>query len=280
VSATPAELQRLLASEFARRGWEYDLSVGPPIAEEVLRRGTIDPRALARLVSRDFRERAHASPEDVAEVISSAFSGVTLDRGGAAASMRLLFVAASPEDELRLRLDSEHRDIRSRMRSSTARDEVVIETAFAARPTDLIDELNRSRPTILHLAGHGGVTGIALENDRGRAVDVTIDQLKRLVAVANPTLRLVVMNTCESAHQAKPMTDHVDAAIGMTRAIGDEAARTFSAQLYSSLAEGVPLGRSFEQATLQVSLAGLDEDDTPVLYLHGGVVANDLVFTT
>src|SRR5205823_12851914 len=113
---------------------------------------------------------------------------------------------------------------------STARDQISVEFAGAARPTDLIDELNRTRPTILHLAGHGGVTGIALEDDRGMATDVSTDQLTRLIGTAEDSLRLVVMNTCESAHQAQPMSAKVDAAIGMTRSIGDDAARTFAAQ--------------------------------------------------
>jgi hypothetical protein len=194
--------------------------------------------------------------------------------------MRVLFVAAGPADEPRLRLDAEHREVKSRIRSASARSDVVIETAFAARPTDLIDELNRFRPTVLHLAGHGGPTGIALEDEAGKASDVTTDQFVRLVAFADPVLRLVVLNTCESANQAAPIVDHIDAAIGMTRTVGDDAARAFAAQLYSSLAEGVPLERAFEQARLQISLAGFHEDKTPALFVRRGTRASDLTFTS
>src|SRR5207249_3775626 len=105
-------------------------------------------------------------------------------------------------------------------------------------------ELNRFQPTILHLAGHGGPMGVALEDERGMASDVTTDQLVRLVESANDSLRLAVLNTCESASQAKPIVSVVDSAIGMTRTIGDDAARTFASQLYSSLAEGIDLDRA------------------------------------
>jgi hypothetical protein len=191
----------------------------------------------------------------------------------------LLFVSAGPEDEGRLRLNAEHRDIRSRIRSSSVRDQVVIELVGAARVTDLIDELNRTRPTILHIAGHGGATGIVLEDEHGMAAAISTDQLSRLIATADNSLRLVVMNTCESANQAQPMVKTVDAAIGMTKAVGDDAARIFSAQLYSSLAEGVALDRAFEQAKLQISLAGLPEDTIPALYVRSGVDPSGLVFT-
>jgi hypothetical protein len=278
VSVTRAELQRRLAAEFGLRGWEYDLSVGPAVVEELFRRGVVDAVALAAVVPGDYRRRLLASTNDVADAIARAFSGIVLEGEPAAPGMRVLFVAAGPEDEVRLRLDAEHREIRNRIRASSARDQISVEFAGATRPTDLIDELNRTRPTILHLAGHGGVTGIALEDDRGMATDVSTDQLTRLIGTAEDSLRLVVMNTCESTHQAQPMTATVDAAIGMTRSIGDDAARTFAAQLYASLGEGVSLDRAFEQARLQISLAGLPEDTTPALFLRSGVDARNLVF--
>lgn len=277
-----AQIQRLLATEFERRGWEYDLVVGQAISEEIARKGELDASRLSRLVPSQFLARAQANRAEVRDAIRNALAGLKLGSEGAAnrgqaVGMRILFVAAGPADEARLRLDAEHRDIRNRIRSSTARDQVVLETALAARPTDLI-ELNRYKPTILHLAGHGGPTGIALEDGAGNAAYVTTDQLSGLVASADPNLRLVVLNTCESSHQAAPIVAHIDAAIGMTREIGDDAARLFSAQLYSSLAEGVPLDRAFEQAKLQIGLGGLDEDKTPSLFTRRGESASGLVF--
>lgn len=284
MSATATQLQRLLAEEFERRGWEYDLSVARAVVDEVLRSGRVEAMALARLASKGFLARTRASQADLAEAIATAFARVELAAAGTIedgkAPMRVLFVAAGPADESRLRLDAEHRDVRSRIRASTGRSQVVVETCLAARPTDLIDELNRCRPTILHLAGHGGSSGIALEDDRGAAADVTTDQLVRLVALADAALRLVVLNTCESAYQAQPMVKHVDAAIGMTQTIGDEGARAFAAQLYSSLAEGVGLERAFGQARLQLTLSGFLEDKTPKLFVRRGVVAADVTFVS
>jgi hypothetical protein len=89
---------------------------------------------------------------------------------------------------------------------------------------------------------------------------------------------MVVMNTCDSAFQARSLVKVVDASIGMTRSVGDEAARTFAAQLYASLAEGIPLARAFEQARLQVSFAGLAGDDIPALFIRRGLDSNDLAF--
>lgn len=277
---TRAELQRRLAAEFSRRGWEYDLAIAPAVVDEILDRGEVDPAALARKAPVAFRRHNRASIQDVADAIKRALSDSSPDRWPSATPMRLLFLAAGPLDEIRLRLDAEHRDIRDRIRAATARDQVLVEFAGAVRPTDIIDAMNRFTPTILHLAGHGGPTGVALEDDRGMAADVTTRQLVRLVGSAGDSLRLVVLNTCDSASQAKPIASVVDAAIGMNRSIGDEAARAFSSQLYSSLAEGVHVDRAFAQACLQISLAGIAEDTTPALFVRPGVDMESLRFTT
>ena len=74
-----------------------------------------------------------------------------------------------------------------------------------------------------------------------------------------------------------PAVAHVDTAIGMTTSIGDDAARSFAAQLYSSIAESLSLQVAFEQAKLQINLVGLREDQTPKIFSRPGVDIRNLV---
>ena len=238
--------------------------------------GSVEVHALARLADGSFLARARATRGQLASAIEAALA--RYESTGPEVRMKLLFLAAGPMDEQRLRLAAEHRDIKERLRSSSARAQIDVEESLAARPTDLVDQLNRARPNVFHLAGHGGPIGLTLEDDHGNAVDVMTDQLLPLVSSADENLRLVVLNSCESAHQAAPIVQYVDAAIGMTRTIGDEAARVFATQLYSSLGEGVALSRAFRQAQLQISLAGIPEDQTPKLFVRSGHSADNMVF--
>ena len=278
---TASQLQRQLAAEFEKRGWEYDLETAQTIAAEILRSGRVDPPALADLVPRSFAARSGASKLDVAQAISRAFAETELNLSPSTAepSMRILFFASGPTNEARLRLEAEYRDVKERIRASSFRDQVTIESVLAARKTDLIDALNRFRPSILHIAAHGDPSGIVLENDAGESSLMTTDQLRRLVGIADPALKLVCLNACESSYQAEPMTSVVDAAIGMTTSIGDDAARGFASQLYPSLAEGVRLDRAFEQAKLALDLADLGDEDVPRLFLRHTVTASQIVFT-
>lgn len=89
-------------------------------------------------------------------------------------------------------------------------------------------------------------------------------------------IRLVFFNTCYSYNQAEAVTKHVEAAIGMNTSIGDEAARVFSSQFYSSIGFGLSI-KSAEQAKALVKMEGLDEEDTPELFVQDGLDANDLI---
>lgn len=73
--SSPSELQRLLAHEFERRGWHYDLTIGRTLVEEIERRGEIDSQALAQQVPVTYLDRNHAQRRDIAEAIESAIGG-------------------------------------------------------------------------------------------------------------------------------------------------------------------------------------------------------------
>ncbi len=78
--ATPAAIQRLLAAEFERHGWEYDLTVGREIVEEAERRGTVNGGDLAKGISADFLARTGASRDEIADAIDRAIGGRTRKR--------------------------------------------------------------------------------------------------------------------------------------------------------------------------------------------------------
>jgi hypothetical protein len=70
---------------------------------------------------------------------------------------------------------------------------------------------------------------------------------------------------------------HIPAAIGMNTAIGDEAARIFAAQFYSSLGFGHSVGKAFRQAKAALMLESIPEESTPELFMTPGLDADELV---
>lgn len=195
----------------------------------------------------------------------------------APAKVKVLVLAASPEDHGPLRLDQEVREIQEKIRATEHRDAIELHWRPAARLTDLLQALNEVQPHIVHFSGHGAQDFLVFEDQQGNSKVLTNDVLAEMLRVSSDEVRLVIFNSCSSAAQAELATDSVDFAIGMNVSIGDEAAKVFAAQLYSSLGFGLCVTAAFEQARLAITLAGLDEANSPALYSAEGADPDEIV---
>lgn len=189
----------------------------------------------------------------------------------ASSPTRLLFAYSTPLNASPLRLGTEEKQIKEALRAITDRDKIHIDTIPAVELKDFSNAFNRYRPNILHISSHGNQEHIALENEKGQAMIVDGDILINIVKIAGKQLKIVVLNACESSKMAASLTDVVDIAIGMNVSIGDDAARAFAVQLYSSIGENIPIGLAFEQARFAISANGISEADTPVLHYKKGI---------
>lgn len=193
-------------------------------------------------------------------------------------TITVLFLAANPTGTPSLKLDEEARSIQQKIRMSDYRDSVRFESRWATRSGDILQAINETNPTVVHFSGHGASNGdLVLLNPDGSAKLVSKEAISMAMATASDTIRLIVFNACFSESQAINVVEHIDAAIGMSTSIGDEAACVFAAQLYSSIGFGRSLQASFNQAIAQLILEGIPEEDTPKLYTKESVDAYDIV---
>lgn len=190
----------------------------------------------------------------------------------------VLFLASNPVDEPALRLDAEAREIADMIRRSAHRDAVRFETCWAVQPLDVLQAINEHNPRVVHFSGHGSDQGDIVFQDRhGNAKPVSADAIVQTMTASSEDLQLVFFNTCFSARQAEAVVKRVPAAVGMTVAVGDDAARVFAAQFYSAVGFGKSVRRAFEQAKAALMLEGIAEEDTPVLYAADGCDPDGLV---
>jgi len=190
----------------------------------------------------------------------------------------VLFLAANPLDQERLRLDEEVRSIAEMIRKAEHRDAVKLESCWAVRPLDLLQAINEHHPRVVHFSGHGSHRDeILFQNDAGETKAVTKEAMVQTMAAASGDIRLVFFNTCFSRARAELVVRHVDTAIGMSTAIIDQAARVFAAQFYSAIGFGLSISRAFEQAKAALMLEGLGEEQVPELFVADGVEPADLV---
>jgi hypothetical protein len=190
----------------------------------------------------------------------------------------VLFMASNPLDQAQLRLDEESRAIAEMIRKSAHRDAVKLESCWAVRPLDVLQAINEHQPRIIHFSGHGSDQDeIVFQDQNGQAKLVSKEAIVQTMAAASGDIRLVFFNTCYSRGQAEAVVQHIPAAIGMNTSIGDDAARIFAAQFYSSIGFGLSVRRAFDQGKAALLLENLPEENTPELFVGAGIDANELV---
>jgi hypothetical protein len=179
----------------------------------------------------------------------------------------ILFLASSPANQARLRLDIELREIDQGLRLGQQREQFNLKQKWAVRPDDLRRSLLDHQPQILHFSGHGeGDDGLILENQQGQAQAVSTPALVALFALfASRGLECVILNACYSEVQASAIAQHIPYVIGMNNAIGDKAAIQFAVGFYDALGAGWSYPDAYQMGCNAIALEGIAQESIPVL---------------
>jgi hypothetical protein len=217
----------------------------------------------------------------------------------------ILFLAANPAGTDRLALDREAHDIQAEIERTGHRDRFEFVTRWAVEPLDLLRELRKLRPTVVHFSGHGGSTsgasqpgparrdidagatgiadppdartGLYFQGPDGRAQVVSAAALEATFGAAGGSVQLVLLSACYSEPQARALLAHVDCVVGMTGSILDDAARAFAVGFYGGLGEQQSVDAAYRQGNAAILLAGIHDGDRPRLAVRDGVDARRLV---
>ncbi len=158
---------------------------------------------------------------------------------------KVLFLAANPADTKLLDLDEEVANIDAAIGAERRFDWF---THRAVRRSELKQLLAQHRPVVVHFSGHGHTRGLALLDEEGMSALLSGEALRRTFEAAGAPTRLAVLNACNTDEHARALSAHVDCVIGTTIAIGDNAARAFSLELYRALAAGRRVREALEVA--------------------------------
>jgi len=220
----------------------------------------------------------------------------------------ILFLAANPVGTDPAALGEEARAIQRELERSGYRDCFALETRWAVQPLDLLRELRKLRPTIVHFSGHGGTIsadtsipdqgvlrdivggsgsaaqaasrGLYFQGRDGRSVVVTAQALHDTFGAAGSSVKLVILSACYSDLHAKALCAHVDCVVGITGQITDAAARNFAIGFYGGLGERESVAVAFRQGCAAVSLEGLDDPERLKLSVRDGADAGQLVLSS
>jgi CHAT domain len=183
----------------------------------------------------------------------------------------ILFLAADPTNESRLRLGEEFREIDEQLRLAKQRDWFKLELPqLSLRPKDITGALLNVEPEIVHFSGHGTAKGaLCFENQAGQTQLVEPDALAALFEQFAHQVDCVLLNACYSETQAKAIAKHINYVIGMNEAIGDKAAIAFALGFYQALGARRTIKDAYKLGCVQIRLQDIPEHLTPVLIRRG-----------
>lgn len=179
--------------------------------------------------------------------------------------IKILFLGASPIDEVKLRIDEEVRDIEGGLKLAALRDLFELKTEWAITTKTLQQAMLDEHPTIVQFSGHGDVSGIAVEDSLGNAKLIENDAIGSLFELFSENIKCVVLNSCYSESQALEISKHIPYVIGMKKSVNDKAAIAFSVGFYTALGAGKDIEFAFRMGVVAVKLEGITGSEIPVL---------------
>ncbi|MBV9205768.1 MAG: CHAT domain-containing protein [Actinobacteria bacterium] len=203
---------------------------------------------------------------------------------GVTGPLRVLGMVASPGDQHELAADDERRRLAAAMSALAGRIELAWTGGQSWRHLNV--DLRHGGPWhVLHFIGHGGFDRHAeegvliLADEDGRSHALPASDLALLVE-KHPSVRLVVLNACDTA-QASALDAFssvagallrrgIPSVLAMQFPITDYAAVEFSRTFYEGLADRLPVDAAVTEArhAVRITLPGTLEWGTPVLYLR------------
>lgn len=180
-------------------------------------------------------------------------------------SIKILFLAAAPEDQVILQTAKEARSIDLALRQAAERNFEIVHHG-AVQVDDLQPLLFHHQPHIVHFSGHGATDhAILLQRADGQSAAVRSRALRDLFQLDQARLRCVVLNACYTEEEASAIAEVVDCVVGMTGAISDDAAQLFATAFYGALGAGQSVKTAFAAGCNRIDLSNLAEQDKPVL---------------
>ena len=198
--------------------------------------------------------------------------------------LRLLAMIAGPRDYPPLDVEQEWRKLRSALQELEEAGLVILERLQPATLSALQRRLRQGACHILHFVGHGAFDEatqdgvLLLEDEEGRGRAVSAQDLGVLLH-DHPSLRLVMLNSCEGARTSRLdpfagsaqslVQQGIPAVVAMQFEISDEVAIVIAHEFYAALAAGYPVDAALAEARKAAFTGGGSAEwGIPVLYLR------------
>jgi hypothetical protein len=189
----------------------------------------------------------------------------------------ILFLAANPVRTDERALDREARAIQVELERSGFRDSFELVIRWAAEPLDLLRELRKLKPAIVHFSGHSDRAGLRFPASSGEIHVVPFAAIAETFEAAGASVRLIVLSACDCTPSAKALLSHIDCIVGISDALSKDVVSAFVIGFYGALGEYESVGAAYQHGNAAISLMGAKDTERPWFWVRKGVDAAQLI---
>ena len=197
--------------------------------------------------------------------------------------LNVLFMVSNPKEYEPLEVEREWQNLKDAVGDLEKRGLVSLHRLEAATLESLLRKLRTGEFHIFHFIGHGGFDrqsedGVLVLEDGYRGSRLVSGRYLGTILHDHRPMRMAILNACEGARTSRSdpfagfaqslVQQGIPAVVAMQYEITDEAAITFSRELYGAIVDGYPIDAAVAEARKAIFAKGNDvEWGTPVLYL-------------
>jgi hypothetical protein len=169
----------------------------------------------------------------------------TLINKNTATTTKILFLAANPKEEANLQSGFELKTIKKEMKLGDKSEAFeFLHPEMAVTATEITRAFTQN-PDFIHFSGHGQQKGIIIAKDDNTAQLLPNMALKLLFSKLKHKPKLVFLNACYSAEQAKTISEFGIYVVGNSLPVDDNAAISFAKGFYVGISEGKTIEEAF-----------------------------------
>ena len=163
---------------------------------------------------------------------------------------KILILSSNPRRDLNL--DREISDLTTAIQRLG---KFEIGLGLGVRSQELSELLAEHSPQIVHFCGHGaGEQGLVFQDENGQEQLISTEILARIFKTFSDEINCMVLNACDSDHQAEAIVEHINYVIGMSQPILDKAAHLFAVGFYKGLAAEKSIEQAHEMGCIAIQI--------------------------
>lgn len=158
--------------------------------------------------------------------------------------IKFLYLSASPNDQQKLRVDKEFREIYEKV----DRNSFEMISVSGTQASDIQAEVLKNNPDIVHFSGHAFFDEMLFENSAKESQRVPKNAIVNFFNNLDKKPQLIFFNACRTAENLESLSRIIDFVVVTQRDVFDDTAIIFATKFYEFLSLGKTVETAFNHA--------------------------------